>query len=164
KERNMKDGREQLRIRDVICGFGFLVVDAPIITMPMEPTTRLCGVFTLGEHRAVVAHRVSASPRATLHMQSSAHGRTSRRSQVCAVHSVLSTATSTRLARPWGSAPTPAVVPATSLPRSCRGVYPMLASRYRTTRTTRKAAWGYECQVNKQTALVSRGRVEEGVA
>ena len=39
-------------------------------------------------------------PLAELHMRSSVHGRTSRRSQVCAVHSVLSTATSTRLARP----------------------------------------------------------------
>ncbi|KAH9016819.1 hypothetical protein EDB85DRAFT_2018551, partial [Lactarius pseudohatsudake] len=139
KERNMKDGREQLCIRDVICGFGFLVVAAPIIATSMEPTTRLCGRF----------------PRAALRMRSSAHGRTSRPSQFFSVDSVLSTATSTRLARPWGSAPMPTVVPATSLPRSCRCVCSMLASRYRTTtRTTRKAAWA---------APVSRGRVEKGV-
>ena len=82
-------------------------------------------------------------PLAALHMRSSVHGRTSRRSQVCAVHSVLSTATSTRPVRPLGSAPTttPALVPATSYRCPCPpNVCSKSESRCQMTRTTRTMA------------------------
>ena len=82
-------------------------------------------------------------PLAALRKRSSVHGRTSRRSQICAIHSTLWTATSTRPVGPLGSAPTtPALVPATSYRRPCPpGVRSVSASRYWMTRTTKTAAY-----------------------
>jgi len=98
-------------------------------------------------------------PLAALRKRSSVHGKTSRRSQVCAVHSAWSTATSTRPVRPLGSAPTtPALVPATSYRRPCcrPNVCSMSASRYRMSKTTMKAACAARWE-NRQASLVSRG-------
>ena len=97
-------------------------------------------------------------------MRSSVHGRTSRRSQACAVHSASSTATLIHLAQLSGSALTTPLVPATSSSYSRPpDVCSTSAFRYQMTRTTTIMAYGYACLASKQAILISKV-VEERVA